>query len=128
MRAWNKLHTYRGTGTVSSWLMQVAYSEYLQTSRKNRRYDEVLGEYETDSSMRRSAAEDTQADHVDLDRLLEILSENERAVMILNYSFGMSHNEIAKLTGLAIGTVKSHIQRSKVKIRKKFQLRGVADE
>ena len=58
----------------------------------------------------------------DLDRLLAVLTNDERAVMILAYSCGMSHMEISKAIDLPLGTVKSVIHRSKQKIRQDFAI------
>jgi len=56
----------------------------------------------------------------DLQRMLSILSEEERAAMVLCYAQGMSHGEASEVTGMPIGTIKSHIHRSKEKIRQQF--------
>jgi DNA-directed RNA polymerase specialized sigma24 family protein len=49
------------------------------------------------------------------------VSPEERACMTLAYSGGMSHPEIGRITGLPVGTVKSHIQRGKQKLQRWLQ-------
>ena len=44
MHAWDKLHTYAGTGSVIGWLLKVAYTTFLQSKRKSDRYGEILEE------------------------------------------------------------------------------------
>ncbi len=56
----------------------------------------------------------------DLDKLLAVLDEEERAVMVMSYAFGMYHREIGEATGMPVGTVKSLIFRGKDKIRQRF--------
>ncbi|MDE0755366.1 MAG: sigma-70 family RNA polymerase sigma factor [Woeseiaceae bacterium] len=60
----------------------------------------------------------------DLDRFLAVLSEEERAIMILSYACGLSHEEIGDAAGMPIGTVKSIIFRGKEKVRERF---GIED-
>lgn len=48
---------------------------------------------------------------MDLDRALAQLSPDARMCIVLSYSEGMTHPEIATATGLPAGTVKSHIRR-----------------
>ena len=53
--------------------------------------------------------------------LLLFVSPEERACLTLAYAVGMSHPEISGVTGLALGTVKSHIQRGKQKLQNWLQ-------
>ena len=45
------------------------------------------------------------------------MSEQERACLTLAYAAGMSHPEIVEITGLPLGTVKSHISRGRQKLQ-----------
>ena len=45
------------------------------------------------------------------------VSPEERACLTLAYAAGMSHPEIGEITGLPLGTVKSHINRGKRKLQ-----------
>ena len=65
-----------------------------------------------------------QADEVtDLDKFLAVLSEEERAVMVMSYACGLSHREISEATAMPVGTVKSVIFRGKEKIRTSFDIK-----
>lgn len=119
LHAWDKIHTYSGRGSFIGWLLKVAYTTFLQSRRRSNRYGEILEE------IGRSArqAEATQQDEInDLDKFLAVLSEDERAVMILSYACGLSHREIGEATGQPLGTVKSIIFRGKEKIRESFDI------
>jgi RNA polymerase sigma-70 factor (ECF subfamily) len=122
LHAWNKLHTYSGKGTFIGWLLKVAYTTFLQSKRKSNRYAEILEEVgfatesKDDSILR-------QSDEIsDLDKFLAVLTNDERAVMILSYACGLSHREIGETADLPIGTVKSIIFRGKEKIRDSFDI------
>ena len=122
LHAWNKMHTYAGRGTVIGWLLKIAYTTFLQSKRKSNRYGEILEEAGR-SEEAQAARVGQHSDEIgDLDRFLAVLTEEERAVMILSYACGLSHREIGDAADLPIGTVKSIIFRGKEKIRESFDI------
>lgn len=54
---------------------------------------------------------------MDLDRALAQLEGNQKLCVVLSYAEGMSHGEISDLTGLPLGTVKSHVRRGAQKLQ-----------
>jgi RNA polymerase sigma factor (sigma-70 family) len=107
--------------------LKVAYTTFLQSKRKSSRYGEVL------EGMRHAPDTETTSTQApeeigDLDRFLAVLTEEERAVMILSYACGLSHREIGDAANLPIGTVKSIIFRGKEKIRESFRIEDGAED
>jgi len=123
LHAWNKLQTFTGRGSFIGWLLKVAYTTFLQSKRRSKRYAEILEEaaYVAET---KSRSYNQQTDEVsDLDKLLAVLTEEERAIVVMSYACGLSHREISEATGLPTGTVKSVIFRSKEKIRTSFDIK-----
>ena len=123
MHAWDKLQTYSGKGSFIGWMLKVAYTTFLQSKRKSKRYAEILEEagQVADIEERKSAV---PVDEVsDLDRFLAVLTEEERAVMLMSYACGLSHREISEATAMPVGTVKSVIFRGKERIRTRFDIK-----
>lgn len=122
LRAWDKLATFSGRGSFIGWLLKIAYTTFLQSKRKSKRYAEIL----------ESAGHvaDLEANHVtppvdevnDIDKFLAVLSEEERAILVMSYACGLSHREIGDATDIPVGTVKSIIFRGKEKIRTSFEI------
>ena len=122
MHAWDKLHTFSGRGSFIGWLLKVAYTTFLQSKRKSKRYAEIL-EQVGHVSEAESRTYTVQSHEVsDLDKLLAVLTEEERAIMIMSYACGLSHREISDATAMPVGTVKSVIYRGKEKIRTSFDI------
>ena len=123
MHAWDKLQTYSGRGSFIGWLLKVAYTTFLQSKRKSKRYAEII------ESAGRVADQESRstvlpADEItDLDKFLSVLTEEERAIMVMSYACGLSHREIGDATDMPIGTVKSVIFRGKKKIRNSFDIK-----
>jgi len=122
LHAWDKLHTYSGSGTVIGWLLKVAYTTFLQSKRKSRRYEEILEQVGHQDAVRERQSTQAADEISDLDRFLAALEPEERAVMVLSYACGLSHREISEVTSLPIGTAKSIIFRAKEKLRKRFDI------
>jgi RNA polymerase sigma factor (sigma-70 family) len=123
LHAWNKLHTFTGKGSFIGWLLKVAYTTFLQSKRKSKRYVEILTEVgdDADAMDRRYSVDSDEIS--DLDKFLAVLTEEERAVMILSYACGLSHREIGDAANMPIGTVKSIIFRGKEKVRDNFGIK-----
>ena len=123
LHAWDKLQTYSGRGSFIGWLLKVAYTTFLQSKRKSKRYAEILesaGQV-ADQESRSKVVENEEI--TDLDKFLAVLTEEGRAIMVMSYACGLSHREIGDATDLPVGTVKSVIFRGKDKIRNRFDIK-----
>ena len=123
MHAWDKLRTYSGRGSFIGWLLKIAYTTFLQSRRRSKRYAEILQEAgQAADAAGRSYTRDV--DEVgDLDKLLAVLSDDDRAIFVMSYACGLSHREISEATGQPVGTIKSIIHRGKEKIRDRFDIK-----
>jgi RNA polymerase sigma-70 factor (ECF subfamily) len=122
MHAWDKLHTFSGRGSFIGWLLKVAYTTFLQSKRKSKRYAEIL-ESAGQVADQESRSQIQPSDELtDLDKFLAVLTEEERAIMVMSYACGLSHREIGDATDMPVGTVKSIIFRGKAKIRNNFEI------
>ena len=124
IHAWDKLHSYTGQGSFVGWLLRIAYTTFLQSKRRSKRYAEILQEIGETSVVTGQAYNQPSAEEItDLDRLLAVLDEEERAIMIMSYACGLSHREISEAASMPVGTVKSVIFRAKEKIRTDFDIK-----
>lgn len=121
MKAWDKLASFAGQGRFEAWLMKIAYTEFLMAHRRTK------GEQRLAAAVEAEIVEPPVHDPVgaesaatDLQRMLAVLTEDERVAMVLCYAGGMSHGEASAITGWPVGTVKSHVHRGKEKIRRRF--------
>ena len=112
VRAWQKLHTFRGDSQLSTWLRRLAVNVCLnwleQEKRRTRRHVEVdnLSIFEG----KRGSAPETS---MELERAIATLPTNARAVFVLHDVEGYKHSEIAEMTGVAEGTVKAQLHRAR---------------
>jgi RNA polymerase sigma-70 factor, ECF subfamily len=123
LHAWDKLQTYSGRGSFIGWLLKVAYTTFLQSKRKSKRYAEVMDEVGHVAELESRSYTQSAEEVTDLDKLLAVLTQEERAILVMSYACGLSHREIGEATGLPIGTIKSVIFRGKEKIRTSFDIK-----
>lgn len=106
MQAWKNIPQLQRVSRFGAWLKRTAINVWLQHLRKS---DPLKNAEEVDDT--RPAPQDSGGMAIDLDRALAALSEHVRLCIVLSYNEGMTHGEIADVTGLPLGTVKSHIRR-----------------
>ena len=122
LHAWDKIHTYSGSGSFIGWVLKIAYTTFLQSKRKSKRYHEILEQAGQEMDRSATTGQGSPETELDLDTVLAALNEQERAIMIFSYACGLSHREISEATELPAGTVKSIIHRAKEKIRTQFEI------
>lgn len=116
LQGWRSLASLRAPGAFGAWVRQLAVNTFLQHAR--------LASTRSESTAPSTALEAASPTHesmvserLDLDEALAQLPPEARLCVVLAYSEGMSHREIGEVTGLPIGTVKSHIFRGAAQLR-----------
>jgi RNA polymerase sigma-70 factor (ECF subfamily) len=97
LHAWDKIHTYSGTGSFIGWVLKIAYTTFLQSKRKSKRYYEILEQAGQEPDRSATTGHNAPETELDLDTLLAALNEQERVIMIFSYACGLSHREIEKI-------------------------------
>ena len=124
LRVHQALHQYRGESALKSWIAQVAYSiAKRHLERRRIPIAETVGEdglslVETvsDGFDLEAATSDDEAVallHAAIDRLPPL----QRTLLTLYHIEEMPIGEISRVTGLAEGTIKSHLFRSRKQLR-----------
>ncbi|MEW6168664.1 MAG: RNA polymerase sigma factor [Pseudomonadota bacterium] len=118
VRAWEKLDSFRGEAEFSTWLHRLTVNLVLGEHRLLRRWvslDEGGGEGADGDATRASGDPAPQAvgDRIDIERALAKLPKGARTVLILHDVEGYRHEEIAGLTGIAVGTSKAQLHRAR---------------
>lgn len=125
LKAFTKIADYSGSGSFKAWLCRIAYTEFLMSARKRKAADKALERLQAQPHETHEAPRDGGA-RIDLDRALAELGDEERVCVVLCYASGLSHSDAAEVTGLPLGTVKSHVNRGRAKLRAWFDRKEVA--
>ena len=112
--------------SVKTWLRSILLNHVskLYRSRRVRRHwslDDERGEM-VRSDLEAGAATPAAAieSKVDVQSMLQALSEEHREVIVLREIDGLSYEEMAKLLGVPRGTVESRLHRARQQLKEKF--------
>ena len=138
VKAYRALNRFRFESTFSTWLYRIAVNtckNKLKSSEYRHRKKTVTLENPgvSDGGIHSIEIRDeTQSPMVELERkeslvlihkAIESLPAAQRVVVVLRDIEGLPYEEIARITGHSLGTVKSKLSRARLDLRKK--LRGV---
>lgn len=112
LQAWRKIRQLKDVDKFGAWLKQMAINEWLQHERKN----DALRDARCDEGVVMPQLDKTSIG-MDLDRAMSLLPGPVSLCITLSYHERMTHDEIAALTGMQLGTVKSHIRRGSQQLR-----------
>jgi RNA polymerase sigma-70 factor (ECF subfamily) len=112
-KAWEALPALHAGQALPAWLKTIAVRTWLSHLRRK----DPLFKLDRDAPLPEEAIASNSAMALDLNRALAQLSETVRLCVVLAYHEGMNHAAIADITGLPLGTVKSHITRGSAQLR-----------
>lgn len=122
LRAYERLGSYRGTGSFAAWLYRVAFNLAVNRYHGARPMMDLLSE-ETLPDPEPQAEErllsDESADRVR--KAVDELPDRYGIVVKMHYFDDLSYPEIAEALDLPVNTVKSHIFRAKGMIRESLK-------
>jgi RNA polymerase sigma factor (sigma-70 family) len=122
VRAWKKLDSFRGDSRFGTWLHRLSVNVALSDRRT--RVRRTRWEVPMDETIDRAAAgqRDVNAgSRMDLERAIAVLPQRARAVLVLHDVEGYRHAEIARLTGMAVGSSKAQLHRARKLLRKELE-------
>ncbi|MCL2103038.1 MAG: sigma-70 family RNA polymerase sigma factor [Syntrophorhabdaceae bacterium] len=130
--AYKKLDTFRGDSSLSTWLLRIATNRCLNSIRRKKSIAAketpwpTMGDYENETEFLPVAPEEHRPDRITenmemgsiLSEALGRLNPSSRWMVLLSDVEGFSHDEIAELAEVPIGTVKSRLHRARMTLRK----------
>ena len=115
--AYQKLASFKGSGSFEGWLCKIAFNRFLQYKRDDKRKQEILAQYEQVLEVESNRYDSVTDIQIELEKAFSALNHGEAAAITLCHSFGFSHQEVASILKAPLGTVKSQIKRGKQKLK-----------
>jgi RNA polymerase sigma-70 factor (ECF subfamily) len=115
-KAWERRDQLRELSSIAAWVNTIALN--LLRGELRKAAPQVALE-ERDEPVRMSVEE-----HVDAEKVLEALSDEDRKLMLLHVVAGLTSKEIALESKLSAVAVRVRLHRAKLHLRKRFAVAG----
>jgi len=106
---WRKLSSFRGDSAFGSWLYRIATNTVISYLRKQKPFLNSLDIDEHDNREHRDDLEN----QLTLEQAIAELPDGARTVFVLYSLEGYTHEEIAKMLKIAVGSSKAQLHRAR---------------
>ena len=115
VKAWNHLESFEQGTNLKAWLFTILRNAYFSELRKSKR---EVADSDGQLAARLSVPAEQQGhlELMDLNNALAQLPPDQREALILVGAEGFSYEDAATISGCAVGTVKSRVNRARVKV------------
>ncbi len=117
IRAFEKIGSFRGESSLSTWLHSIGVSVALNGLRKTKRLRNREAPMEEGLMIGASRTEAEPDLKERMARAIDALAEKYRAVFVMHDVEGYTHEEISGTLNIPIGTSKSHLFQARSKLR-----------
>ncbi len=126
LKAWSNSASFQEGTNMRAWLFTILRNTYFSLYRKKgREVQDTDGIYSSRVAVR--GEQDGVIDLADFRVALAKLPEEQREVLVMVGATGLSYEETAEICGVAVGTIKSRVNRARVKLAQLLGIGGLAD-
>jgi RNA polymerase sigma-70 factor (ECF subfamily) len=126
VQAWQHLPEFRGDARLATWLHRIALNRWLQHARRPQlpppAWTTLAADADGDAAPPDPQHDPRPAEGLarDVERALQSLPEIQRLAIVHCFHLDLSHAEAAEVLGLPLGTLKSHVERAKARLREQL--------
>ena len=126
MKAWKHYDSFQPGTNMKAWLYTILRNEfYTQLRKRKREVEDADGVYSGRVAVH--AEQEGHLDMADLRVALAKLPEDQREAIILVGASGFSYEEAAEICKVAVGTIKSRVNRARARLAVLMQI-GVEEK
>jgi len=126
LKAWGHAASFQAGTNIRAWLFTILRNTYYSLyRRRGREVQDVDGVHSARLSV--PAGQDGAVDLADFRAALAKLPEEQREVLIMVGASGLSYEEAAAICEVAVGTIKSRVNRARTRLADLLGITGAAD-
>ena len=126
LRALANIDSFEPGTNLPAWLFTILRNTFRTEYRKRRReVEDADGRYA--STLMAYPVQHSRIELEEFRRALDKLTADQREALILVGASGFSYEQAAKICGCAVGTVKSRVNRARIKLAQLLSIEGSAD-
>ncbi len=126
MKAWAHHHSFQPGTNLRAWLYTILRNEfYSQMRKKGREVEDVEGAYS-----RNVGVHPEQPGHLDMADMRTALAQlppDQKEALLLVAASGFSYEEAATICDVAMGTIKSRVNRARTRLAEILNVSGEGD-
>ena len=121
VKAWTKIDTFEEGTNMRAWLFTILRNTFYSHHRKARR--EISdSEGELSGNLAQKPDHDGRLQMRDFNKAFEKLTVEQREALTLVGAGGFSYEEAAETCGVAVGTIKSRVNRARARLAELLEL------
>ncbi len=117
-RAIGKLHLWQIGTDLRAWLFTILHNQYVNHVRRSVREGATIGLNDSEPLLTRAPPQGHRLELRDLERAIAKLPEEQRSAILLVGLEGMRYDEVARILGVPVGTIRSRLSRGREALRK----------
>jgi RNA polymerase sigma-70 factor (ECF subfamily) len=117
IRAFERLHEFRGDSALSTWLYRITVSVTLNRLKQVRRFWSREAPIELGAAVGTGPREAEPDLRTKLERAVDALPERQRVVFVMYDVEGYTHEEIGAALGIPVGTSKGRLSEARGRLR-----------
>jgi len=126
LKAWSKFDTFQPGSNLRAWLITILRNNFYSIYRKRRReVQDSDGKYAEQLSVR--GGQESRLEMDDFRRAMELLSPEHREILMMIGVTELSYEEAAQICGVAVGTIKSRVNRARTRLAQILGLASTSD-
>lgn len=127
LKAWSHANTFEEGTNFKAWLFTILRNTYFSELRKVSNKVREAEESDAAAELAVPGEQHGHMDLVDVAMAMEQLSAEQREAVTLVAAEGFSYEEAARICGCEVGTVKSRVNRARIRLAKLLGLAEDAD-
>lgn len=115
-----RVGTFNESSKFSTWLFSITYNYCMDQLRVHKKLAEDELDETIDIADEPEEFDDIELEAKKLKKALEVLSHDERTILLMKYQDGFSIRDIADTFGFTESAVKMRLKRTKEKLKKRY--------
>ncbi len=118
VKIWKQVESYdAGKGRLFTWMLNIARNAAIDTVRSKSYQNSRQNRELTEEAYAAGGTSETKSDQIGLRRIVHNLKEEYKVLVELSYFQGYTQDEIAKMLGIPLGTVKTRLRTALIQLR-----------
>jgi RNA polymerase sigma-70 factor (ECF subfamily) len=118
IKIWRQMDSYDSSkGRLFTWMLNISRNAAIDTVRSRQFQNSRKNQELTEDVYSAGGTNEQQTDHIGLRKLVHLLKDEYKLLIDLSYFQGYTQDEISKMLGIPLGTVKTRLRAALIQLR-----------